>query len=74
MARIYGAMSKKPTAKPTAKPNRVQIAIKLPQRVLDLIDDARATYPVPVTRTWIIEYATDAFCSELLNKQKDKRK
>jgi hypothetical protein len=60
--------------KPTAKPNRVQIAIKLPPHLLDLIDKARATYPVPVTRTWIIEYATDVFCSELISKQKGKTK
>jgi hypothetical protein len=62
------------TKKPKSPTNRKQIAIKLPQRVLDLIDDARATYPVPVTRTWIIEYATDVFCSELISKQKGKTK
>jgi len=41
---------------------RVQIGIKLPPDVLDLIDAKRAEYPVPVTRTWVIEQAIRAYC------------
>ncbi len=70
---MYAVMAKK-SKKPKSPDNRVQIAIKLPQKLLDLINEARATYPVPVTRTWIIEYATDVFCSELISKQKGKTK
>jgi hypothetical protein len=67
---MYAVMSKKPTA----KPNRVQIAIKLPPDLLELIDEARGTFPVPVTRTWMIEHATALFCADLVRKTKGTRK
>lgn len=54
-------MAKKPTA-PDHK--RVQIGVKLPPDVFDLIDAKRAEYPVPVTRTWVIEQAIRAYCDK----------
>jgi len=61
-------MSKKPTSQ-----NRKQIAIKLPPDLLELIDEARATFPVPVTRTWMIEHASALFCADLVRKSKGKK-
>ena len=52
-------MAKKPSDQ-----KRVQIGIKLPPDVFDLIDARRAEYPVPVTRTWVIEEAIRAYCQK----------
>jgi hypothetical protein len=50
--------------KPAPDQRRVQIGVKLPPDVFDLIDAKRAEYPVPVTRTWVIEQAIRSYCEK----------
>ena len=63
--------------KPAPDQKRVQIGVKLPPDVFDLIDANRSEYPVPVTRTWVIEQAIRYYCQackNLTESQKGKRK